>query len=328
MGAWAEKIFNLSSQGDFRQLALEAFLYQYRHNPVYRKYCDLLGKSSDHVHQIEDIPFLPIEFFKTRQIYAGQRRWEHVFTSSGTTDMSVSRHYIGDLELYRQSFRHTFQWFYGSPRKYCLLALLPGYMENKNSSLIFMVDDLIKQTHHPDSGFYLEDRRGLVDKLDDLEKQGQPTILLGVSFALLELAERYQFNLQHTLVMETGGMKGRRAELTREELHGLLKKRFGLARIHSEYGMAELLSQAYSTGEGRFFTPPWMKIMIRDYDDPFSWVDKGSSGGINVIDLANLYSCPFIETKDIGRQHPDQSFEVLGRFDYSDIRGCNLLVIQ
>ncbi|HKL37267.1 MAG TPA: hypothetical protein VJ876_00130, partial [Bacteroidales bacterium] len=245
--------------------------------------------------------------------------------SSGTTGMERSSHYIHRLDIYRTSLLRAFEQFYGPVRDYCLLALLPGYADNPDSSLILMVNELIREGAHPDSGFFLDDLDSLADKLRELEERGQKSLLLGVSFALLEMAERYHLPLKNTIVMETGGMKGRRAEITREELHHKLMSSFDLKSIHSEYGMAELLSQAYSNGGGQFRTPPWMRVWIRDYYDPFHWVPPGKSGGINIIDLANLHSCPFIETKDIGKLHPNGSFEVLGRFDYSDIRGCNLL---
>jgi len=323
-----KQLFGHPSEDVFRQLALAEFYFQYEKNPVYRRYCDLIHASPGDVDKIREIPFLPIEFFKTRQVLAGSPDWEQEFTSSGTTGMEKSSHYVKDLHLYRQSFLQTFEYFYGPIGDYCLLALLPGYMDNPNSSLIFMVRELIRMTGHPGSGFYLDNPGQLTDKLLELEKKGQKTILLGVSFALLDLAEAYPVNLQHTVVMETGGMKGRRKELTRQELHLKLREGLGVHQVHSEYGMAELLTQAYAKKQGRFRTPPWMKVLIRDYDDPFSWVEKGKSGGINIIELANLYSCPFIETRDIGRILDDGSFEVLGRFDDSDIRGCNLLVVD
>jgi hypothetical protein len=320
-----QKIFQIASEEDFRQAAWWAFLYQYQTNPVYRQFCDLLKADPQKVQSLEEVPFLPVEMFKNHRILAGDQSWEKVFRSSGTTGMERSSHYIHRLELYRTSFLKGFEHFYGPVQDYCLLALLPGYADNPDSSLIYMVQELIREGGHPDSGFFLYDLDSLADRLKQLEKRGQKTLLLGVSFALLEMAERYRVPLGNTLVMETGGMKGRRAEITREELHHKLMKSFDLQSIHSEYGMAELLSQAYSRGEGRFRTPPWMRILIRDYYDPFHLMEPGYSGGINIIDLANLHSCPFIETKDIGKRHPDGTFEVLGRFDNSDIRGCNLL---
>ena len=323
-----KNLFSVNTEEAFRQLALSEFFYQYEHNPVYRRYCELLHVSARQVDSIWKIPFLPVEFFKSQQVLAGGPEYEQLFTSSGTTGMEKSAHYVKYLHLYRQSFLRSFEHFYGPIGDYCLLALLPGYMDNPNSSLIFMVRELIEKTGHRDSGFYLDNPQELIDKLRELEEQGQKTLLLGVSFALLDLAGQYQLNLKHTQVMETGGMKGRRKELTRQELHRMLQEKLGVNPVHSEYGMAELLTQAYSEKQGKFRTPPWMKVMIRDYDDPFDWAVQGKSGGINVIDLANLYSCPFIETRDIGRILEDGSFEVLGRFDDSDVRGCNLLVVE
>ena len=320
-----QRIFRIGSQEDFQQAAWWAFLYQYEANPIYRQFCDLLKADPQKVRGLDQVPFLPVEMFKNHRILAGNQTWEKVFRSSGTTGMERSSHHIHRLEQYRKSFLKGFEYFYGPVQDYCLLALLPGYADNPDSSLIYMVQELIREGGHPDSGFFLEDPGRLADQLKQLEKRGQKTLLLGVSFALLDMAERYQVPLKNTIVMETGGMKGRRAEITREELHHKLMKSFDLQSIHSEYGMAELLSQAYSQGGGRFQTPPWMKVFIRDYYDPFHLLEPGKSGGINIIDLANLHSCPFIETKDIGRLHPNGSFEVLGRFDNSDIRGCNLL---
>jgi len=322
------RIFDVSSGEAFRQMAIAEFSFQYHHNPLYRRYCDLLGVKAGRVKQITHIPFLPIEFFKTQQVLAHGSSWERKFTSSGTTGMDKSTHYVKKTQLYHRSFSRAFAHFYGDIEDYCLLALLPGYWDNPHSSLIYMVRELMKQTGHPDSGFYLDNPQALVDKLVQLEEKGQKTLLLGVSFALLDLAERHTLKLNHTLVMETGGMKGRRREMTRGELHEKLMEGFGVQQIHSEYGMAELLTQAYSQHNGIFHAPPWMQVMVRDYDDPFGWAPPGRSGGINIIDLANLYSCPFIETKDIGQKHPDGSFEVLGRFDDSDIRGCNLMVLN
>ncbi|MCF8336177.1 MAG: acyltransferase, partial [Bacteroidales bacterium] len=272
--------------------------------------------------------FLPIEFFKQHRILAGADQWEKVFVSSGTTGLQKSKHYIKRLELYRKSFLKAFEWFYGPVSDYCILALLPGYLEQAHSSLVFMVNELIDRTGHPDSGFYLYDYGSLVNNLRRLDEQNQRVILFGVSHALLEMAGKYNFHLKNAIVMETGGMKGRREEITREELHHILMRSFGVHRIHSEYGMAELLSQAYAKTYGYFQTPPWMKVLIRDFYDPFGFLENGRSGGINVIDLANLYSCAFIETKDVGRLNEDGAFEVLGRFDYSDIRGCNLMVME
>ena len=323
-----KSLFNIQSEREFYQLALSVFFYQATNNPVYRKYCRLLGIDPREVKIVKDIPFLPIEFFKQHKILTGSDQWEKVFVSSGTTGIERSKHYIKRLDLYRESFLKTFELFYGLVDNYCILALLPGYLEHKDSSLVFMVNELIKQTGHPDSGFYLYDYDALANKLASLDEQNQRIMLLGVSHALVDMAEKFTFHLKNTIVMETGGMKGRREELTREELHQILRQGFGVDHIHSEYGMAELLSQAYAKKYGQFHTPPWMKILIRDFYDPFTCLETGRSGGINVIDLANLYSCSFIETKDVGRLYEGGSFEVLGRFDHSDIRGCNLMAME
>lgn len=322
------QLFNIQSESKFLHVALSVFFFQIRNNPVYSEYCRLVGIDSSQVHHLHDIPFLPIEFFKQHQVVSGEPEFEMVFVSSGTTGMQRSSHYIRRLDLYRKSFINAFESFYGPTSGYCILALLPGYLEQQHSSLVFMVQELISRSGHPESGFYLYDYDSLARTLRNLDKQGQQVILFGVSHALLDMAEKYGFNLKNTIVMETGGMKGRRKEITRGELHTKLKEGFGVETIHSEYGMAELLSQAYSRDSGNFHTPSWMKVLIRDVYDPFTPTETGQSGGINVIDLANLYSCSFIETRDIGRLNEDGSFEVLGRFDNSDIRGCNLMVME
>ncbi len=308
-------------------MALQTFRFQYQNNPVYHNFCNLLGKTDFSVLSIEDIPFLPIEFFKSKEIITGTGKPEILFTSSGTTGSQTSAHHITDLSIYETSFRKAFEYFYGPVADYCILALLPSYLERKGSSLIYMVEDLIKHSCHPDSGFYLHDTTGLRKKLEELDSIGSKLLLIGVSFALLDMTEKYPVSLKNTIVMETGGMKGRRKEMIREELHSILKKGFGVPAIHSEYGMTELLSQAYSKGDGLFRTPPWMKILIRDTEDPLTLQNLGKTGGINVIDLANINSCSFIATQDLGKIYRDGSFEVLGRFDHSDIRGCNLMVL-
>ncbi len=316
----------LHTEEQFNQSALQCFRFQAEHNPVYSLYLESLAFDTQSVEVFTDIPFLPIEFFKTHRVYAGDESEEIRFLSSGTTGMQPSIHYIASLAWYIKSFSRGFNIFYGPPEDYCFLALLPSYLERKHSSLVYMLDHLIKKSRFSESGFYLSDLEGLREKLEDLEASGTKTILLGVSYALLDLAANYPVHLKNTIVIETGGMKGRREELSRHELHRRLSEGFILENIHSEYGMTELLSQAYSSEKGLFKTPPWMKIRIRDPYDPFSYLEDGRSGGINIIDLANWYSCSFIETQDLGRLHPDQSFEILGRFDNSDIRGCNLLV--
>lgn len=321
-------LFNVQSEKDFERIALSIFHYQIHNNPVYNNYCTLLGVEPAKVKAIEHIPFLPVEFFRRHRVLCGNDRWQNLFISSGTTGMERSKHYVKRLDIYRKSFLQTFERFYGSLRDYCILAVLPGYGEQRHSSLIYMVHELMEQTGHPESGFYLHDYPALVDKLQRLMDRHQKILLFGASYALLDLVESCKLQLKNTTVMETGGMKGRREEITREKLHAILMKGFGVRRIHSEYGMTELLSQAYAKESGIFHTPPWMKVMIRDVYDPFQYVGAGKSGGINVIDMANLYSCAFIETKDLGRLHDQGSFEVLGRFDYSDVRGCNLMVME
>lgn len=250
-----------------------------------------------------------------------------IFTSSGTTGAKTSQHVVTDISLYEKSFLKAFEHFYGPVSHYCILALLPAYLEREGSSLVYMVDSLITKSRHSNSGFYLNNLDDLKKQLMLLQKKGQKTLLIGVSFALLDLAETMRFPLKNTIVMETGGMKGRRREMIRSELHQILKNAFGVEQIHSEYGMTELLSQGYSKGHGIFNCPPWMKVLIRDTEDPLSIQKSGKNGGINIIDLANLNSCPFIATQDLGKVHPNGSFEVLGRFDHSDIRGCNLMVV-
>lgn len=322
----ANRIFSVSNEAEFQSLAMEIFHHQASENPVYHQYIKLLGRSPAEIGNPGEIPFMPVEFFREHRVISGEREPELVFESSGTTSERASKHYISDKGIYLESLTRGFELFYGNPRDYCILALLPSYLENEHSSLVFMAAELIRLNGHPGSGFYIDNLGSLVKVIRKLEDSGQASLLLGVSFALAGLAEKYPMELKHTIVMETGGMKGRRKEITREELHGLLKNGFGVSSVHSEYGMTELLSQAYSRGDGIFHCPPWMQIKIRDPYDPLSPVTRESSGGINIIDLANIHSCSFIATQDIGRIAPDGGFEVLGRFDYSDIRGCNLLV--
>lgn len=318
-------IFSIKSPEDFERLAIEIFRFQYENTEVYRKFCNLLKVAPSSVKKIENIPFLPIEFFKSHRIISKRASESITFTSSGTTGNTTSKHHVSDLSLYEKSFLTAFELFYGHPSEYAILALLPSYIERGGSSLVYMVDFLINDSDNEHSGFYLKDIDALIEKLTFLEKIKQKTILLGVSYALLDLIEKQQFNLKNTIIMETGGMKGKRKEIVKDELHSILKNGFGVNHIHSEYGMTELLSQAYSKGDGIFQTPPWMKIFTRDTEDALSFV-HGKTGGISVIDLANLHSCSFIATQDLGRIKEDGSFEVLGRFDASDIRGCNLMV--
>lgn len=317
----------MTTDAAFKTAALRTFRLQYTHNNVYRTFCDHLNTSPEKVHNLDDIPFIPIQFFKDTKLLSTTDAVKEVFTSSGTTGSVTSKHYVTDIDIYEQSYLNAFEQFYGKPSDFCILALLPSYLERKGSSLIYMVNDLIAKSQHPQSGFFLEDMEKLKVHLATLEASGTQTLLIGVSFALLDFCEKYQIQLNTTTIMETGGMKGRRKELIREELHDLLKKGFGVDVIHSEYGMTELLSQAYSKGNGIFTCPPWMKVLIRDTEDPFTYQPHGKTGGVNIIDLANTNSCSFIATQDLGKKHEDGSFEILGRFDESDIRGCNLMVL-
>jgi len=319
-------IFSVTDD-NFERHALDLFRFQYAHNAVYRQFADLLGRHPENVRRLEEIPFLPVEFFKTRRVVAAEPPYEAVFESSGTTGMTRSRHYVKDLSLYENAFRRTFSLFYGDVSSYLILALLPSYLERDNSSLIYMMNDFIRHAR-PGSGFFLHNTDELYERLMRGMERGEKILLFGVSYALWDFAEQYRPALRNTIVMETGGMKGRKRELVREELHRILKEAFGVEHIHSEYGMTELLSQAYSKGNGLFASPPWMKVLMRDTEDPLSYVPAGQTGGINIIDLANVYSCPFIATQDLGKIHPDGRFEVLGRFDNSDIRGCNLLLLE
>ena len=323
-----DKIFDIKSDDQFNEIALRIFNYQAENNAVYKEYLFHLGTNISSINSINEIPFLPIEFFKTHSVITGENKPVKTFFSSGTTGMERSNHHLTDINIYEQSFVKGFENQYGNISDYCILALLPTYLENESSSLVYMVNHLIKKSGNPHSGFYLNNILDLVEKLTFLEKAGQKVILIGVSYALIDLAKLLSVKLSNTIIIETGGMKGKRKELTKKELHNILTSGFGVNSIHSEYGMTELLSQSYSTSEGKFQTPSWMKIIIRDTYDPFNFLEKGKSGGINVIDLANINSCSFIETKDLGKINPDNSFEILGRFDYSDVRGCNLLVAE
>lgn len=320
-------IFNISSENDFTKAALQVFKHQFENNKTYRSFCDLLCVHPADILKIEEIPFFPIQFFKSRKVLSSKEEVQEIFTSSGTTGSVKSQHYITDIQLYKESYSKGFAHFYGEIKDYVVLALLPNYLERKGSSLVFMVDDLIRKTNNSNSGFYLHNLNELAQKLIELDKNGQKILLIGVSFALLDLIENHQFSLKNTIVMETGGMKGRRKELIRDELHAILKSGFGVSQIHSEYGMTELLSQAYSKGNGIFKTPPWMKILIRDTEDALTILPSEKTGGINVIDLANYNSCSFIATQDLGKISKSGTFEIIGRFDNSDIRGCNLMVL-
>lgn len=321
-----EDIFNITTDQEFELVALQVFKYQYSHCAVYREFCDYLAKTPASVKQLSDVPFLPIELFRSHRVLSDQKQPEVVFGSSGTTGSITSKHYVANLELYKQSFVKGFEAVYGTVSKLAVIGLLPSYLERDDSSLVFMVDRLIQASGHPLSGFYLDDYQGLDKTLRQLEQSQQPFVLFGVTFALLDFIESYPQQLHYGSVIETGGMKGMRKELIREELHALLSKGFGLQNIHSEYGMTELLSQAYSTAHGIFHCPPWMRVLTRELNDPLQLV-KGKTGGVSIIDLANLYSCSFIATQDLGKQISAHSFEILGRFDHSDLRGCNLMVL-
>jgi len=321
------RIFQINDQTGFQDVALEIFAYQFANNPVYHNFIQQLGINQNEIHSVYDIPFIPAEFFKSHNIITGNYPVSVVFESSGTSGKYVSRHFVASPAIYRESLLRTFRHFYGEPSEYLIAALLPSFSERKNSSLAFMMQDLIDRSSNPLSGFYLNNIKGMISCIEQSRSANQKVLLISVSYTLIDLAEEYSPDLSGVIVMETGGMKGRRKEMTREGLHSVLKKKFNLNAIHSEYGMTELLSQAYSKGEGIFFCPPWMKIFIRDPQDPLTLItEPGRPGGINIIDLANIYSCSFIATDDLGRLHEDGGFEILGRFDNSDIRGCNLLM--
>jgi phenylacetate-coenzyme A ligase PaaK-like adenylate-forming protein len=324
-GEWKHKILNVTDAG-FPELALEVFRYQYKNCGVYRAYVNAIGIDAKKIKSPEHIPFLPIRFFKSHEIKTGSFVAETVFESSGTTGTINSRHFIKSVGWYEQVFTKNFQQFYGNTENWCIIGLLPSYLERKNSSLVHMVNRLVEKTENLHSGFYMYDFDQLAEVLFELEKNNQPVLLLGVSFALLDFAERKKLSLRNAVIMETGGMKGRRQELIRDEMHRVLKDSFGVSTIHSEYGMTELISQAYSKGEGIFNCPPWMKMLVRDDEDPFA-VNTQGSGAINIIDLGNIYSCSFIATDDVGKIYPDGGFEILGRMDGSDLRGCSLLAL-
>lgn len=319
-----EEVFRITNEKQFRQIAREVFRRQYFGTAIYRAYCDAIGKTPASVSSIETIPFLPISFFKSHAVKNGNFEPVTLFQSSGTTGMTTSRHYIKDLSLYEKSFLACFEQFYGKPEAFCILGLLPSYLEQGSSSLVYMVDTLIKKSGHPQSGFYLYDHDKLHATLSQLEASGQPSILFGVTYALLDFAANHALPLKHTIVIETGGMKGRKKERTKAELYQQIRTAFSLPHVHAEYGMTELLSQAYAIN-GIYRSPAWMRIVLRDETDPFCL--GGTSGAINVIDLANLHSCSFIATEDLGKLHPEGSFEVLGRMDNTDIRGCSQLAL-
>ena len=321
------RIFGIKSKADFLGNALEIFNYQYDNNNIYHDFINSLGKDRSKIKTLYDIPFLPVEFFRNHKVITGDLPVEKIFESSGTTGTTPGKHFVIDLSLYEDSFLRSFIQFYGQPEEYLVAALLPSYTEREGSSLVYMVDNLIQRSKNPHSGFYKNNIEDIVPAIKKAKEEKQKILLIGVSFALLDMAENKPPDLSGVIVMETGGMKGRRIELTRPELHSILKEKFNAFSIHSEYGMTELLSQAYSKGDGIFYCPPWIKIIIRDPLDPLTlYTEPGRTGGINIIDLANINSCSFIATGDLGKIHEDGGFEVLGRFDNSDIRGCNLLV--
>lgn len=321
------RIFNIATDHDFLQSAMDVFDYQCNKNTVYQQFIVGLGKRQKPVKTLSGIPFLPVEFFRSHEIISGQNPVQKIFSSSGTTGSRPGKHYVTDVSLYEESFLRSFRLFYGEPSEYMIAALLPSYTEREGSSLVYMAVNLIKLSKHRSSGFYKENTGVLAKNIAEARASGNKVLLLGVSFALLDLAENESPDLSGVIVMETGGMKGRRKEVTRGELHEILKRGLKIESVHSEYGMTELLSQAYSKGDGIFYCPPWMKIILRDPQDPLTtFTETGRTGGINIIDLANINSCSFISTGDLGKLREDGGFEVLGRFDNSDIRGCNLMV--
>ena len=339
-----QNIFNIQTEADFQKKCLETFRYQYKNQEVYRKFVDYLNINPDEINDVEKIPFLPIEMFKNHLILDENSTAENYFQSSGTTQMTRSKHYIADFGLYEQSIYQSFAQFIGKPEDYIFLGLLPNYSENPHSSLIYMVDFLMKKSDKPENGYFLSNHQELFDLLKQLSAENKKVILFGVSFALLDYLDfcdselLKHINTENLTVIETGGMKGRKEEMTKDELLRILQKGFGTEKIYSEYSMTELLSQAYSLGENLYESPSWMRILIRNTEDPFSYVEEGRTGAINIIDLANIHSCSFIATQDLGKIVNDfeiasstsflrnDKFQVLGRIDHSDIRGCSLLV--
>ena len=320
------KIFNIKSKEEFEKYSIEIFQYQFQNNNIYREFCKFTGKDIDKVKSSIEIPFLPIQFYKTHKIVSSNKKIKKIFYSSGTTKSNLSKHHIIDLKLYEDCFSRIFIENYGEPNNYNIIGLLPTYLENKNSSLIYMVNNLIEKSKNVHSGFYLNNYKELRDKLLYLETKKRKTILFGVSYALLNLIDLHKFNLKNTIIIETGGMKGLKEELIKKDLHEKLELGFGVKNINSEYGMTELMSQAYSLKNQKFKCPKWMKILIREKEDPLKIITNNKSGGINIIDLANYNSCSFIATDDMGKVNKEGDFEILGRLDYSDQRGCNLLV--
>ncbi|HWY11499.1 MAG TPA: acyl transferase [Bacteroidia bacterium] len=322
-----ESVLNQLNEIEFNNLTLSIFQSQYQNNLVYRTFSQSLKTKPETIDHYSKIPFLPIEFFKSQDVICNAKKDDFiVFTSSSTSGQTPSRHIVSDITVYEKSFIKGFELFYGKPSDYAIAALLPNYLERKDSSLVYMFERLIKESAHPLSGFFMDDHDKLIDVLKTLKQQNKKTLLIGVTYALLDLADKNIKLTDNFIVMETGGMKGKREELLKEEVHQILKQKFGVSTIHSEYGMTELLSQAYSKGDGLFDCPPWMKVLVRDTEDPLNYVKENKTGGLNIIDLANVNSCSFIATQDLGRSKGNGQFELLGRFDNSDIRGCNLMV--
>lgn len=319
------RIFSEKSNEEFEQIALKIFRIQSRENPIYRDYIKYLGIKRETVNRLEDLPFLPVSCFKNHKVTLKGFRYQKPFQSSSTTGKGFSSHHIFSKKIYEESFIKGFEKGYGSASRYAFLCLLPSYLERENSSLVYMMRHLCAQSQYPQSGFFLYDHQELYEKLHTLEEQKIPTLLIGVSFAMLDFCQKFPIQLKSTIPMETGGMKGRQKEMIREELHQILKVAWGVDHIHSEYGMTELFSQAYAPQNGRFQTPHTMRVLPRSTEDPLSPAAMGETAGLNIIDLSNLYSCSFIATDDLGKVYSDGSFEVLGRFDFSEVRGCNLL---
>lgn len=322
-----KEIFSIKTKSDFEVMALKIFQFQYENNAIYRNFVDFMKIDSSSIKSISQIPFLPIELFKNHKIVSGDFCEEALFLSSGTGSMSRSKHYVKSLQLYENSFMKSFEIFFGNVDEYSVFALLPSYIEQGNSSLVYMVEKIIEKSRKGVGGFYLHDFEKLSSDLKEVKSKGLKVFLIGVTYALLDFSEKFAMDLSDAIIVETGGMKGRKEEMLKSELHSILKTKFGVSKIYSEYGMAELLSQAWSEGEGVFRNPPWMKILVREETDPLNVSETQGRGGINIIDLANLYSCSFIETQDLGKLHSDGSFEILGRFSGSDVRGCSLLAL-
>lgn len=325
-----KRIWQIANQEDFTSVCLDVFRFQYNHNRIYRSYCSMLKKDAGNVNEVTDIPFLPIQLFKTNEVVTTIFEPEVIFESSGTTEAIPSRHLVKDEEIYKCSFTKTFELFYSRPTNLCILGLLPSYLERGKSSLVYMVNELMKQSGHPGNGFYLYEHAKLSETVKKNIAENIPTLLIGVTYALIDFAMAHPMQLKNVIVMETGGMKGRKKEMLREEVHQILKRQWLLDTVHSEYGMTELLSQAYSTGDGIFSCPPWMIVLARQEDDPFhiSSPGKPAVGIANIIDLANIYSCSFIATDDLVKIHPGGSFEILGRSNNADLRGCSLMIQQ